>query len=361
MLHLIRGRQSKPAAREIVLDRLPPDARALWQGCALAWPFWSVGQGHVEDTGPNRFHGVFGSNMLPSDWVSSPYGAALRWSGQTNDKLTVADPPSNHLDGTTRLSVELTFKSAVLGSAGTIYGLVGKYRPSTGLRAWRVYIDGDELALQVSSDGAANEVQVTTAANFVVGTWYHVVLTYNAGVFRVYLNGAPATVDADFGVQLSIFGGGEELKVGQRTTAAGSAESNWQGDMASLRVWTGRVLTQAEARYLYDDRWAMWNPGMWLPSLALIHSGGAAAGAWVSAGVVPAGIQSLVIPGLVNGVSYDVKSETIDQTGNRSAGSSPVTGTPAAVAAGWKGRFNRRIAQGAPLAPRTWRGGRGGR
>jgi len=350
-LRVARAGLLKPARRPIGLWALDPRARDLWRDVAVAWAFSSIGQSIVEDLGPNGLHGVLGSNINPTtDWVGSRYGGALRFTGQTNDKLTVPDPGTDALDATSRLSVELLIRPAVLGSAGTIYGLVGKYRPSNGLRSWRIFHDGDEVALQVSGDGIANEVQITTAANLVIGTWYQLLVTYDAGVFRVYKDGRAVAVDADFGSQVSIFGGTQELLAGQRTTSGGAAEAIWTGDLASLRIWRGRALTADDARELFENPWAMYDVGL-LPTPAVVHSGSVAAGSWVSAGVVAAGVEALTIGGLTNGVSYDLKAEAVDLTGNRSAGSSPVSGTPAPAAPGWLGRLARKgldTLQGAP-------------
>jgi hypothetical protein len=327
-------REIKPAAWPLALPDLSPEAQALWRDCVLAWPFWSIGQSMVEDVGPQKLHGAIGSTIAPAtDWVGSPYGAALVWNGGSNDKVTVPDPASNWLDGTSQLSMAVLFKPTTLGGAGVNYGLLNKYQPSTGLRSWRLQFDGDELALQTSNDGAGNEEQLTTNANLVTGTWYHLVVTFDAGVWQAYLNGVLLTTNGDFSTHTSIFGGTAEFKVGQRTTSGGSADTTFNGHIADVRIWNPRVLSAEDARYLYENRWAMYDHGLWLPSLAVLHSGSAAAGPWISAGLVAKGIQAKMITGLNNGMSYDVKSETIDASGNRSAGSTPVSATPAAAAA----------------------------
>lgn len=324
----------KPAAWPLALPDLSPEAQALWRDCVLAWPFWDIGRSSLEDAGPQKLNGTLGSTFnYTTDWVGSPYGSALVWNGGTNDKATVADPPSNFLDGTSKLSMEVIFKATTLGAAGVNYGLLNKYQPSTGLRSWRLQFDGDELSLQTSNDGAGNEEQKTTNANLVINTWYHLVVTFNVGVWKAYLNGVLLTTDGDFATHTSIFGGTAEFKVGQRTTAGGGADTTFNGHIASVRIWNPRVLSAEDARQLYEDRWGMYDPGLWLPSLAVLHSGSAAAGPWISAGLVAKGVQAKMITGLNNGMSYDVKSETIDTSGNRSAGSTPVSATPAAAAA----------------------------
>jgi hypothetical protein len=323
----------KPAAGPFWIPDLRPQSQRLWIDCVLAMPFWSIGQNHVEDVGPFKFHGVLGSGISSAnDWKGSPYGASLLWNGNTNDKVTVADPPSNVLDGFSSFSLEVIFKTTTIGADGVFYGLVGKHRPSSGVRAWRFYINGDELQLQTSNDGEGNEVQITTDANLAANAWYQAILTFASGVWSVRLNGRLLATDGNFGTHTTIFAGGEELKIGQRTTAGGGSDTTLNGEIASVRIWAARALSVEDTLLLSQDIWGMYDVGLGLPSLALEHSGGAAAGSWIFAGSVAKGIQNVVIPGLLNAVSYDVQGKTRDASGNVSAGNTPVAGTPVAAA-----------------------------
>jgi hypothetical protein len=322
--------RGKPAPWPVRPSHVPPDTRHLWQGIALAWPFWDVRQRQLEDVSGNRLHGVFGTGLLAaSDWVVGEHGPGLTFvHGYQFDRVSVADPPSNLLDGTAQLSIEIIFRPT--GVTSTIQGLVGKYRAATGARAWRLYMREDEIELQISNDGTAYESQITTAANLVADTLYHVIVTYSAGVFVVWVDGVSKAVDADFATT-TIFGGTEELVIAQRTTAGGAPEYVFLGDIYGVRVWTGRALTAADVRQLYAGPWRMYEPDWTLPSRALEHpvAEGVEAGAWYLAGEVDAGVRELVISGLSNGVVYDVQAFTVDTTGNVSAGGDIISGTPA--------------------------------
>jgi hypothetical protein len=246
----------KPAPAGIDLSRLAPEAAELWRDCRLAYPLWSAGSRTAEDLSPSRLHGAFGSALLSTDWVGTPYGLGLQFSGSSGDVVTVADPSSNLLDGCGDLSVEVLFRpSSVTG----LHGLVGKYQPAVGQRSWRLYQNGTELELQVSSDGTAYEIQTTTAAALTVDSWHQAVVTFRAGVFRVYVQGKAVAVDADFTLT-TIYGGAQELKIGQRTAAAGGASDLFLGQIASVRVWQ-RALAADEALRLHEDPWGMYTTG----------------------------------------------------------------------------------------------------
>jgi hypothetical protein len=303
-----------------------PRAQGLWPGCCLALPFWDGGR-ICEDLSGHNLHAVFGSALDPvGDWLVSTYGSCLDFDGAANQELTIAAPPAAWVDGQPRMSWEIIFRcdNPVAGS-GIIQGLLGKYTTTDGRRAWRIYVNGDEVALQVSSDGVANEIQLTTNCNLNNGVWAHVVLTYDAGVFRAYKDGLALTTDGDFGAQLSIFAGTiEPIRIGAR-----SDSNRLAGMIAGIRIWRNRVLGAAEVLQLYTDPWRMYEATWMLPTFAVEHSGGAAAGTWFKAADVAAGLEGYTITGLSNGVSYDVQLKSVDTSDNISAGTTPVAGTPA--------------------------------
>jgi hypothetical protein len=327
----------KPASWVLDLDRLSPEALQLWRDCRLAFPLWDSGQRLAEDVGPHKLHGAFGTALLVGDWAGSEYGPAVVFGGASGDVITVPDPAANLLDGCADLTVEILFRPT---NVTGLHGLVGKYQPATGLRSWRLYQNGTDLELQVSTDGAANEIQTTVGAALAVSTWYHVVATFRAGTFALYLNGRSATVDANFAAT-SIFGGTHELTIGQRVTSGGSSSDVFLGQIAGLRIWQ-RALSSWETQWLYDHQWEMYDPGIFLPfpapGYALEHGAGAAeAGPWIDAGTVLPGAQALLIARLEAGVSYDVQVRTRDTSGNTSSGSTIQTVTPTVPSTAWSG------------------------
>ncbi len=319
---------SKPQSWTFQHGLISRTGQDLWRGVVLALPFWDHGQKIVEDISGNNLHGQFDTGLsAASDWETSTYGSYIDFDAAASEQLFIPPPPAAWLDGTSKLSVEFIFRTNV-NTGGVIQGVIGKYTTTVDRRAWRIYVDGDELALQVSSDGAANEIQLTTNANFGVATWYHMVVTYDGGVFKVYKDNIALTTDGDFGSQLSIFAGNtENLRIGAR-----SDSNRLDGGIAGVRIWNGRILTAADVKRLYEDPWEMYEPVFpfsFLPTYAQEHSGGAAAGPWIFVANVAKGFGAYTIESLSNGVSYDVQLRSADLSGNVSAGSTPVAGTPA--------------------------------
>lgn len=340
----------KPAPWPMTPLLVPPDARPLWRDLALAWPLWASGASQIEDVSGNGLHGVLSAGVDPeSEWTAGEVGAGLLFHGYTTELLTVADPPGDRLDNTSALTVEIMFQGATLSG---FRGLAGKYKAVTGARSWRLYYEAGEIELQVSSDGANYEDHITSGLALADDIVHQIVATFDAGEFHVYRNGVEAANSGDFTVQTSIYGGSEAFVVGQRVDTDGSYLHSFRGEIYSVRVWK-RALGAEEVRYLAAYPWAMYRPGSPFPSLALEHGSAAqAAGPW-SAGVeIAAGVQSYLIPGLVNGTEYDVQAFTVDESGNESSGSSIVQGTPASSEP-WRGVRSPLI--GRPTTPRWLR------
>lgn len=320
----------KPARWPISKAKTPLECQGLWRGCSLAWPLWDYGERTIFDVSGNQIHGTFGSQLLATDWVSTELGAAADFAVGAGDMITADDPPTNLLDGTAALSVEVMFILDAVPGAGVRKGLCSKYQPTDGYRSWRFIVLEDEIQLQVSSDGVAFEPQQTTDANLAAGTIYQALVTYDAGDFHAYVNGAEKTTDGDFGSQLSIFGGARGLIVGQDTLAGGGSADVLDGKILSVRVWL-RALSAAEAVLLWERPFGMYERPT-ARTYSMEHSGGSGAGAWSLAGEALKGAQQLEVTGLLNGVSYDVQLKTVDTSDNESTGSTIISGTPAATA-----------------------------
>ena len=339
----------KPAPWNVSAGSTEGEFQSLWLGLSLAWPFWH--ESRAVDVSGHGIHGVRGAGISMSSWKGTPYGSGLLFDeSDTESKVTAPDPPADRLDGGSTLSAEILCRPDTIAGGSTRYGLLSKYRPLPGQRSWRLYIEGDELELQVSSDGSVYESEKTTIVDLVAGNWYHIIFTYDGGVTRIWVNGTEFPLN-DFSSATSIFAGGEEFLVGGRTSEAGSNLQRLDGVVASVRIWT-RVLTPFEVRLLTTAPWGMYQAGVGVPSLALEHSGGAAAGPWQFAGSVAAGGEATIVSGLMNGTSYDIQLRTEDTSENISSGSTPVAGTPTAPTsseAAWIGSRRQRTLR--PILP----------
>lgn len=307
----------KPAKWTYAYASLTAAGQEQWTNCKLAWPFWDKAILSLPDLSGNGLDGVLGAGIAAGDWVDAPFGPALKWTGQSTDKATVADPATNLLDGAANLTVSIVFRPDTIGAAGVKQGLAGKYRPSDGQRSWRVYMSGSEIELQVSSDGVNNEVQITQGAGLVATNWYHLVVVYSAGAWKAWLDGVLLNTDGNFALT-SIFGGTEEFKVGQRTTAASGADTTFAGQIADVRVWLA-ALSDAMVAKIFARPWVMYEQSP---------------GEWILAARVPKATGVLLIPSLVNGTAYDVRLRAADLNGNEQATGVTISGTPAAPSGG---------------------------
>ena len=328
----------------------PEPARDLWRGLSLAWLLNASGEGFAEDVSGNGLHGVFGSHQTAADWGVNDHGPHLRFLGNVNDVVTVADPAGDLLDNTSQLTIEIMFRFTTLSARA---GIVGKYQAATGARSWLLYYEPSTLRFQVSSDGVAFEAQNSAGFTWSTGTWYHTIVRFDAGAWTIDVNGASVSTDEDFSTQTSIYGGTKELHVGQRWGTTTYTDPLY-GDIASLRIWRGRVLEDDLVERLFDDPWEMYRVPLILPYPAADHGAGATpAGPWQTWGEVDDGVQVATITGLTNGVSYDVRAITSDTSGNESSGSTPVSDAPEASPASWRGV--REPVVNVPAAPYPWR------
>lgn len=307
---------------------LDPEVQDLWRNCVLALPLWDHSAATAEDVSGNNLHGTLGVDVLPaSDWVSTEYGLTVRFAdGDADDRITIADPALNLLDGFSTFSAAIFFKpNAITG--GVLHGLLSKYDLVAGSRSWRLFINGDEISLQISTDGSNNEVKLTTTANLVAGTWYKLIVTFASGMYHCWLNG----VDVSPGnfTFTSVFGGDQPLLVAQRSDTQGL-----DGWITDVRIWNGRELTAAEVKRITENWFEMYNaPVFRLRDSRDYESSGTPAGPWFQVGEVDKGVQTFTITELdgdllVAGISYDVRLKSKDIIGNISAGSSHVAGTP---------------------------------
>jgi hypothetical protein len=314
----------------------------LWKGCVLALPFWDPSVGRVEDVSGCQHHATLGAGFTDVHQVGTPFGRGLQWTNAATNSCIVPDPNVNRFDGTSTMSWEVIFKLEQLQTGtGAQDGLLSKYRTATGGRSWRLYVEGDgasnmEVELQVSSTGGNNEPQKTTTCKIVADVWYHLIVTYDAGVNRLWLNGTEHAL-TDHTTATTIFGGDSPLDVGTRRgngTGPGDTDDWLTGVIASARIWD-RVLSEQEAFLLTRFPFGMYQSGLSFPSFALEHAGGAAAGPWIFSGTAPAGHETLIIGGLMNDVEYEAQLFTVDDSGNKSAGSSLISGTPTGVTSVW--------------------------
>ena len=96
--------------------------------------------------------------------------------------------------------------------------------------------------MAVSSDGTNVEYRYCANA-LTIGVWNDIALTYDAGTFKVYVNGVSLPVDANFSTQLSVFAGSDPVNIGYANWAGYYTE----GQLAGLKIWN-KALTATEIK-----------------------------------------------------------------------------------------------------------------
>lgn len=200
-------------------------------------------------------HGT--NDLTDNNTVTSTTGvrtnAALAASANS-EWLSVADNAT--LDFSTAFSLSVWINQTTLGVSRAI---VGKWDYQTQ-GSWMLQTDdtnSDELIIYVATSliDAGVTFGLTTDANLVTGTWYHLVLIYdgtlsgNANRLKLYINGVQKTLSFTGTIPASLQNSSADLKFGK---FGGSLTRYFNGafDEASI---ASRAWTAAEVAELYQS------------------------------------------------------------------------------------------------------------
>ena len=133
--------------------------------------------------------------------------------------------------------------------------IVGHRIPSAGNISWLVYADGNQhMRFQVSGDGTNLATEATIGGTFFsLGTWFHTVVTFSAGVANFYKDGATTPYGVTNGTldQTTIFDATTSpLYFG----AYDDGDTSMLGLLSDVAIWN-RVLTEAERTDVYNGTW----------------------------------------------------------------------------------------------------------
>jgi hypothetical protein len=127
--------------------------------------------------------------------------------------------------------------------------LCGTLNVSTGTEGFGLINDNDNNTIELNTFSSGSS-EGKTAANTTIntGTWYHVVLCYDAseGKWYLYINGS---IESNInGLEQTLAGNDADLHIG----ADSSGHYNTEGSYDDVRLWE-RVLTAAEVTSLYNS------------------------------------------------------------------------------------------------------------
>jgi hypothetical protein len=263
--------KAKSEAWALTQNLTPPDTQDLWRDLRLALPMWDGSGRFVEDVSGLGLHsGTWGSTAT---WTRGELGPGLDFDATGTGYFQIPDPPADYLDGCGALTVEFWF---IPHDVTALHGIVSKYRASVGMRGWRIYTSGTELYQTISQDGTAYLERGTSGAGITIGTLYHAVVEFDAGAFRVYLNGVLQSTTGNYTGYTSIYPGTDYLLMGKRYDG-----NYFNGTVFGLRIWQ-RALAAEEVAILYEAPFRMYEPAFDFLSWAVIHAGSTPAGEWAA-------------------------------------------------------------------------------
>lgn len=169
-----------------------------------------------------------------------------------NESLTISDASQVGLDMTDDMSVSLWMKiESFPGSKQLAFW--DKYKATANQRSVIFQVIGSSQVLECrvwsSTDGNSNS---TTTNTLSAGTWYHIVVTYNAstGAIKIYIDGTEASYSTSTTGASNIAQNTENIRIGAR-----SYDTNinpFDGIMDEYGVWN-KVLSSAEVTELYNS------------------------------------------------------------------------------------------------------------
>ena len=172
---------------DYVGDVLSPAAKAVWDSDFEAVYHMaqdpSGGSNSIKDSTSNSNHGTPGGTMLGEDLVDGKIGECLDFDG-SNDNIDLG----NIQDGATAFTWELVVSSTQSIDDGNYYQLpvmLGTYQASGSSGDALFCVKAGDIAWYDEIGGGG----IDTNNSISDGNWYHVVVTRNGTVLKIYKNG----------------------------------------------------------------------------------------------------------------------------------------------------------------------------
>lgn len=224
--------------------------------------YWNFEEGSgtaAADTSGNARNGVLQANggVYPQ-WVAGQVGNyalqlnASATSASNSNALVIANAPALTASGDA-FTIAMWVRRDGIDTSYTFFPhlvYTNAYNFQLALDPlWTGDIDQYNYFGWPTLANSANRVKLANenTSSRAVGTWYHLAITYNAGMLREYINGAPAgALSAPAESMLSL---ATSLFIG--TKADGSAYFN--GAVDDLAIWAGTYLPQSEVYKLAQE------------------------------------------------------------------------------------------------------------
>lgn len=227
-------------------------------GLVGCWIFNEDSGTVVNDLSGNGNNGTLTNFSFPSTttsgWNPGRLGPAIAFDG-TNDFIAVNNNPSLNLTTALTISAWVNPRVIVDSTYQTIItkGAVNYAYPTS----YSLHYYGGAFRFHTST-GAPN--QVTTNGFWAsINTWYHVVLTYNAGTVLIYVNGVQQLTTTSGTMPTTLPQTVQNLNF-SIPADLGGVPGVLGGLIDEVRIWN-RVLTNAEINTLYVNPYGMFLEG----------------------------------------------------------------------------------------------------
>ena len=186
-------------------------------------------------------NGTLASNCptISPSWVVGKIGNALNFNGASNNVLV---NNSVNLNFTTSMSVSAWIKWNITPSTGAPYATIMN---KNGDSQYRLQHNGTNANFEFGVKTNVGDTYVTSLTSPTVGTWYHLVGTWDGTLIKIYVNGVLEKTGTRTGTMPS---SAILVKIG-----SSSSNARWfNGIIDEVNLWD-RALTQAEVTQIYSS------------------------------------------------------------------------------------------------------------
>lgn len=204
------------------------------------WSF-DEGSGCVANDLYGTNNGVLGNNCptISPSWVAGKTGNALSFNGSSNN-VSISD--SVNLNFTTSMSVSAWIKWDINPSSGMAYATIVN---KNGDSQYRLQHNSTNSRFEFGIKTNTGGTYVTSSTSPIIGTWYHLVGTWDGALIKIYVNGNLEQTLARSGIMpASTF----PCKIG-----SSSINARWfSGIIDEVNLWN-RALSQEEITQIYSS------------------------------------------------------------------------------------------------------------
>lgn len=220
------------------------------------WPMNENSGPTVHDASGNSNDGVASGSPT---WVNGKIGKALQFNG-TNSYVKPANPALSTVD---KFTVSAWAKGVSGAGANGSYSYIAIRAASDTIGSSVYWLGVNSLgdyAASVNGDGSGNYGSTGVAADNSI--WHQLTLTYDGGVYRVYLDGA---LKYSHAVSITNTTTGNQLSFGDTSVLPGYRP--FDGDIDDVKIYD-RALSTSEVEADYQSGLDGFNSGLVIPALA---------------------------------------------------------------------------------------------